>query len=143
MVAKTPDEMTLPHLRAYLKKVKANTPAYFSALLQYHKKFSIAFACLAMGLLALPLGIQGRHSKKAVGVGFGLVFFLLYYILLSVGSTLGENGRYPPLLAMWMPNVILGGLGIYLLLRSAKEKPIIIYGLLALFAKATRRGRKK
>jgi lipopolysaccharide export system permease protein len=142
IVAKTPDEMTLPHLKAYLKKVKANRPRYFSALVQYYKKFSIAFACLAMGLLALPLGIQGRHSKKALGIGFGLIFFLLYYILLSVGSTLGETGRYPPLLAMWMPNVVLGGFGLYLLVRSANEKPFIIHRVQSLFDKATRRSRK-
>jgi lipopolysaccharide export system permease protein len=109
---------------------------------QYYKKFSIAFACLAMGLLALPLGIQGRHSKKALGIGFGLIFFLLYYILLSVGSTLGETGRYPPLLAMWMPNVVLGGFGLYLLVRSANEKPFIIHRVQSLFDKATRRSRK-
>jgi lipopolysaccharide export system permease protein len=141
--AKTPDEMRLAHLRNYLKSVKANKSEYFSALLQYYKKFSIPVACLAMGLLALPLGIQGRHSKRALGIGLGLVFFLLYYLLLSVGSSFGESGRYPPVVAMWMPNVILGGFGIYLLIRSADEKPILVHGLQTLVDKATRWGRKK
>lgn len=121
---KRPEEMTLSDLRAYLKQVKANQEDYFGALLKYHKKFSIPFACLAMGVLAMPLGIQTRNSKKAVGIGLGLFFFLLYYILLSVGTAFGENGSYPPLLGMWMPNVILGGFGIYLLVRSVKEKPL-------------------
>ncbi len=77
-----------------------------------------------MGLLAMPLGIQARHSKKAFGIGLGLLFFLLYYILLSVGTAFGENGNYPPVVGMWMPNVVLGGFGIYLLVLSAKEKKI-------------------
>ena len=121
---KNPDEMTLANLKAYLKQVEANKKEYYGALLKYHKKFSIPVACLAMGLLALPLGIQTRNSKKAFGIGLGLIFFLLYYILLSVGTAFGENGSYPPVVGMWMPNAVLGGFGMYLLIRSAKEKQI-------------------
>jgi hypothetical protein len=91
-------------------------------LLQLHKKYAIPVACMAMGLLALPLGIQARNSKKAFGIGLGLFFFLLYYMLMFIGTAFGENGSYPPVVGMWMPNVILGGFGIYLLIRSAKEK---------------------
>ena len=121
---KTPDEMTLSALRSYLKRVKTDKEKYVGALLKYHKKFSIPVACVAMGLLAMPLGIQARNSKKAFGIGLGLFFFLLYYILLSVGTAFGENGNYPPVVGMWMPNVILGGFGIYLLVLSAKEKAV-------------------
>ena len=121
IVNQAPDEMTLPTLRAYLKRVRSDKAQYLSALLKYYKKFSIPVACLAMGLLAMPLGIQTRNSKKAFGIGLGLLFFLLYYILLSVGTAFGETGNYPPVVGMWMPNVILGGVGIYLLVLSAKE----------------------
>ena len=105
-------------------KDKKNKERYYSALLQLHKKFSIPVACLAMGLLAVPLGIQARHSKKAFGIGLGLFFFLLYYMLLSIGRAFGENGSYPPAIGMWMPNVVLGSFGIYLLLRTAREKTV-------------------
>ncbi len=121
-----PDEMTLSNLRAYLKQVRSDKARYLSALMKYYKKFSIPVACLAMGLLAMPLGIQARNSKKGFGVGLGLLFFLLYYILLSVGTAFGENGNYPPVVGMWMPNVVLGGFGIYLLVLSAKEKTITV-----------------
>ena len=137
-----PDEMALADLKAHLRQIKINKKDYNSALLKYHKKFSIPFACLAMGLLALPLGIVSRHSKKSVGIGLGLIFFLLYYMLLSVGSTLGEDGRYPPVVGMWMPNVILGGFGIYLLIRAAKERPLAFNGFEQLVEKTMRRIRK-
>jgi lipopolysaccharide export system permease protein len=139
---KRPDEMTLAHLQTYLDKVKDNDQKYFKALLKYYKKFSIPVACLAMGLLAMPLGIQNRNSKKAFGIGLCLVFFLLYYMMLSVGSTLGENGRYPPVVGMWLPNFILGGFGIFLLIWSAKEKQITIRWL-ASFVHRTMRLVKK
>jgi lipopolysaccharide export system permease protein len=90
--------------------------------LQLHKKYAIPVACMAMGLLALPLGVQARNSKKAFGIGLGLFFFLLYYMLMSIGTAFGENGSYPPMVGMWVPNFVLGGFGIYLLMRSAGEK---------------------
>ena len=123
---KRADEMFLSDHKSHLKAVKGGDRNYLSALMHYHRRFSIPMACLSMGLLALPLGIQSRNSKKAFGIGLGLCFFLLYYILLSVGSTLGEKGTYPPVVAMWMPNVVLGGFGIYLLVRSAIEKPVTV-----------------
>jgi lipopolysaccharide export system permease protein len=140
---KRPNEMRLSTLRAYLERVKAEKTQYLSALLKYHKKFSIPVACLAMGLLAVPLGIQARNAKKAFGIGLGLLFFLLYYILLSVGTAFGETGSYPPVIGMWMPNVILGGFGIYLLLLSAKEKPLAFDGLAQIFVRILKKVPKK
>ena len=70
------------------------------------------------------------------GIGLGLFFFLLYYLLMSLGTTFGEDGRYPPVLGMWMPNLILGGFGIFLLVRSAREKPLTFDWLGPIFDRA-------
>jgi lipopolysaccharide export system permease protein len=53
------------------------------------------------------------------------VFFLLvYYIFLAAGWSAGETGRFPPVLGMWLPNLIMGGAAIYLLKRNADENPV-------------------
>ena len=89
-----------------------------------HEKFSIPFACLALGILAFPLGIQSMSLRKSSGFSLGIFFFLLYYFLLAAGWSAGETGHYPPFLGMWLPNFVMGGAGIYLLIRNAKEKPV-------------------
>ncbi len=94
------------------------------ALMVLHEKFSIPFACLSLGLLAFPLGIQSMSLRRSSGFGLGIFFFLLYYFLLAAGWSAGETGDYPPFLGMWLPNVVMGGAGIYLLIRNAREKPI-------------------
>jgi lipopolysaccharide export system permease protein len=81
MAGKRPDEMRLSNLRDYLKAVKGDKSRYLGALLKYHKKFSIPVACLAMGLLAVPLGIQARNSKKPSGSDW--VFSFFYSIIFS------------------------------------------------------------
>lgn len=144
VVKKSSKEMTPHELFEYIRKVKdKNKEQYYGALLRLHKKFSIPFACIAMGLLAFPLGIQAKHSKKAFGIGLGLFFFLLYYLLLSMGTAFGESGSYPPVIGMWMPNVILGGVGIFLLVRSAKEKPVTVRWLKSLWFSISERMNKR
>ncbi|OQY06892.1 MAG: LPS export ABC transporter permease LptF [Desulfobacteraceae bacterium 4572_123] len=119
-------EMSLGELRRYIHQSNPEDDHYYKMLLELHRKFSIPFACLALGILAVPLGIQSQKRQASSGLVTGLIFFLLYYILLSAGLIFGETGIYPPLIGMWAPNVILGGIGIYLLVRVAGDRPIQI-----------------
>ncbi len=123
-VAKDLDEMSLHELVQRIK-MGFNTPAKDSeARMVLHEKFSIPFACLSLGLLAFPLGVQSMSLRKTTGFGLGLFFFLLYYILLAAGWSAGETGHYPPSIGMWLPNGIMGAAGIYLLYRNAKEASV-------------------
>jgi lipopolysaccharide export system permease protein len=50
-----------------------------------------------------------------VGICLGLVF--VYWIFYSSALTLGNYGHLPPLLAAWLPNVIMLGFGYYMIQR--------------------------
>lgn len=117
-------EMSLSQLRAFLETETLANRKYYSVWVTFHKKFSIPFACIALCILAVPLGIQSASTRKSAGLGIGLMAFLMYYLLLSAGLVLGEAGHLTPVLSMWMPNVIMGGLGIFLLTRTARDKPV-------------------
>jgi len=121
---KDEEEMTLAELREYIQTDTKKDAQYYITLMEFHKKFSLPFSCLALGVLAVPLGIQSKSSKKSFGIGLGLVCFLMYYILLSTGWVFGETGAYPPLVGMWVPNIVMGALGLFLLVRTANEKTI-------------------
>ena len=118
------NEMYLGELVGYLKTEKPGTKKYFSAWVEFHKKFSIPFACIALGILAVPLGVQTSSSRRSAGLGIGLAAFLIYYLLLSAGLLFSEAGNISPALGMWMPNVVMGGLGIFLLIRTANDRPV-------------------
>jgi lipopolysaccharide export system permease protein len=55
----------------------------------------------------------------------GLFFFLIYYIFLTAGWILGEEGLCPPAVAVWGPNLMIGAVGFYLLICSGKEQPAL------------------
>ena len=117
-------DMSLTELRRYLKNAPNKDVQYYAALIEFHKKFSIAFACLALGILAVPLGVQLQSAKRSYALSLGLICFFAYYLMLSAGWVFGETGVYPPVIGMWLPNIIMGGLGLVLLYKVAHERSL-------------------
>jgi lipopolysaccharide export system permease protein len=70
------------------------------------------------------LGIQSKDAKRSFGIILGLLVFLVYYVILSAGWVFGEAGIYPPIVGMWMPNIVVGALAVYLMFMTANERPI-------------------
>ena len=123
-VRKEFDEMGLNELVQRIRNGFKSQEMDREARLVLHEKFAIPFACLALGFLAFPLGVQSTSLRKSSGFGMGIGFFLFYYLLLAIGWSGGEAGHYPPVIAMWLPNGVMGTAGIYLLIRNAKERPV-------------------
>jgi lipopolysaccharide export system permease protein len=81
--------------------------------LEFHKKFSIPFACLTFILFAFPVGLLTRRAGRAVGFGIGLLISTLYWSMLIAGQTVGiNNPDISPAVAMWAPNGVILVLGI-------------------------------
>ena len=115
------EEMDVAELKTFIQSLKKGSKAYYKALMQYHEKFALPVACFALGLLAIPLGMQAKQGKRTTGIVMGIFLFLMYYIMLSVGLSLGESGTLPPVIGMWTPNIVMGSIGIiryYRLLRQ-------------------------
>ncbi len=127
-ISKDLDEISLVDLVGLIRSGIKDKARLTEALMELHEKFSIPFACLSLGLLAFPLGIQSASLRRSSGFGLGLSFFFLYYFLLAAGWSAGETGNYPPIICMWLPNVLIGGVGVYFLVRNAKEKPVQLPG---------------
>lgn len=78
---------------------------------EVHKKYSLAFACIVFVLVGAPLGVRVRRGGLTVGF-LSLLFFLFYFICLVAGEGLAERLIIPAPLAMWLPNLVLGALGV-------------------------------
>ncbi|HYO75694.1 MAG TPA: LptF/LptG family permease, partial [Thermoanaerobaculia bacterium] len=91
------------------------------ARVEIHKKFAIPFACIAFGILGLPLGITNRRGGKSSGFSLSIAIILFYYILINNGEQLAADGKIPAALGMWGANILLLALGIYLLSRANKD----------------------
>ena len=102
-----------------------NTKNQREALIEFHKRLVLPVGCLIISLIGLPLGLQARPGKKAIGIQAGLAIFVLYYIFFTFGKALAENGTLPVGLAMWIPNSVFFVLATFWIIRISNEQPLI------------------
>jgi lipopolysaccharide export system permease protein len=114
-------EMTLAELRESIEVKAAQGEPTFAERVESQRKFSIPFACLVFAALGVPLGIQPSRSVHSRGFTMSLVLIFVYYLLLTFGQQLGERGSLPPLVAVWLPNLVLSIIAGFLLARAARE----------------------
>jgi lipopolysaccharide export system permease protein len=118
-------ELSLVQLRRAMARKRDAGEPYAEELVEYHRKFAIPFACIVFGLIAVPLGIQPARGQRAWGFATSLVLIFSYYILLSAGQALAEQGVVPAAAGLWLPNVVLGGLGVWVFGRAARERAVL------------------
>ena len=115
------EEMGVAELERYIQSARKGGKTYYKALMKFHEKFALPFACFTLGLVAIPLGMRARRGKRAMGTVLGIILFLSYYIMLSMGWSFGESGTLPPVVGMWAPNIVMGGIGMVLYGRMLRQ----------------------
>jgi lipopolysaccharide export system permease protein len=84
----------------------------------YHAKFSFAFAAVVMSLVGVPFSVgRQRSGGTFASIGICLLLAFLYWVAYSSGLTLGEHAVLPPIVAAWGPNVITVALAIFFFRR--------------------------
>ncbi len=119
------EEMSVAELQKYSDKlVGKDEEAFQKARMELHRRFSIPVACLALGLLAFPLGIQSKTAKRSFGLILCLGFFFIYYLLLTAGYSFGKSGVLSPAIGMWFPNLVMAGVGLFFLFITGKDRSL-------------------
>jgi len=51
---------------------------------------------------------------------------LAYYVVLSFGKALGDKGILHPIPALWLPNILVGGVAVYFYCKAVRESPLAL-----------------
>jgi len=84
---------------------------------EIHKKFALPMACVVFVLIGAPIGMRVRRAGPAVAF-LSIGFFLFYYVCLIGGEELANRLLLPAWFAMWVANLVLGGLRLDLTARA-------------------------
>jgi len=115
-----PEEMNMRELSKYIAlKTKMGTDTA-DLKIQFHLKGAIPFACLVFALLGAPLGLSPQRSASSIGLGISVLIIFFYYVLTFMFMAIGELKLLSPFIAAWAPNIIIAGLGGFILYRSAQ-----------------------
>ena len=102
--------------------IESYTNSINKYLVELHKKFSIPFASIVFILIGAPLGMMARKSGFAVSMAFSLGFFIIYWIFLISGEEFADRGYLSPALSMWLPNLVLTPLGLFMCYIHSQEQ---------------------
>jgi LPS export ABC transporter permease LptF/LPS export ABC transporter permease LptG len=116
-------EMTLGELLDRVKELTARGQTLEAGRfwVEFHKKFSIPFACVVFGLLGLGLSMGSRKEARSAAFGLSIGIIAVYYVFLRLGEQAGDTGVMSPFLGMWGANIVLGGLAVGLLVLSQRQ----------------------
>jgi lipopolysaccharide export system permease protein len=111
-------ELTLTELRARAAALRAQGQNHHPPTVEFHKKLAIPAACLLFSVLGVPLASRIRRGGRGLSLALSVGFALGYYVLIVAAEGLGDRGRVPAAIGMWLPNVLVAVGGVAMLLRA-------------------------
>ncbi len=123
--SQNPEHLGLPELQTYLLAHR-NLDEKALAPFRTSRWNIIAepLGCLALLLVAAPLGIVYSRRGVMSGVSGAIAVFAFMYVMRATMSALGNIDRVPPFLAAWSTNFIVVGIGIALLWFRAQNRDV-------------------
>lgn len=113
--------MTNPELSDYISKQKKRGFANIKEFeIEYHQRIAMSFA--AFILTAIGVSLSSRKVKGGMGLylGIGLALSFSYILFQKLSSTFAVNGNMPPIIAVWIPNILYAFIAIYLYRKAPK-----------------------
>lgn len=116
-------ELSYSKIKEKIKDMKAKGHPTAGPEVELSKKFSIPFTCLLFAILGAPLGIKSSRSGKSGSFGVTVAVIMVYYIGLILTQNLGRIGKIHAYTSVWIPNIILLIVVVYIVYKMQKELP--------------------
>lgn len=89
--------------------------------IEWHKKFTLSFACLLFFFIGAPLGAIIRKGGMGMPVVVSVFFFLVYYILSITGEKYARVGALSATEGMWLSTILIIPIGVLLTYKVSRE----------------------
>ena len=113
--------MNMQELNERIEKEQIRgTGVMVNLLLEKYKRFVYPLSAFVLTLMGVSL--SSRKVRGGIGLPLGIGIFLSFAYILSVqfSTMFALKGGLPPFIAVLIPNIIFGILGIYLLIKAPK-----------------------
>lgn len=93
--------------------------------IEWHRKFSLSFACFIFFFIGAPLGAIIRKGGLGMPVVVSIFLFIIYYIIDMMGIRSAREAVITPQLGTWISSLILLPLGVILTYKSVKDSEMM------------------
>ena len=122
LISKNQQEtLTSPQLKTYIDKQRRRGIANIKEFeIEYHKRIATSFAAFILTLIGAALSVKKVKGGMGLNLGIGIALSFGYIVFQTISSTFAVNGSTPPVVAVWIPNVLFLIIGIFLYRKAAK-----------------------
>jgi len=93
-------------------------------LIEWHKKYSISFACLILFFIGAPLGAIIRKGGLGMPLVVAIVFFLIFHLLSLFGEKFVKQDILSPIIGMWLAIIVLAPVGTFLTYKAMNDSQL-------------------
>lgn len=93
--------------------------------IEWHRKFTLSFACFALFLIGAPLGAIIRKGGLGMPLVISVLLFVAYHVISFTGEKAVRSAVTDPLKGMWMSTMIFLPVGIFLAYQAAHDSNIM------------------
>ncbi|MCM2282225.1 MAG: LPS export ABC transporter permease LptF [Bdellovibrionaceae bacterium] len=116
---KSPPSFSLEELQAQLRDTAIDPILRRRLVTEFHKRLAISSACILFALIGVGLGTTtNRRAAKSGGMVLSVGLIVTYWILYVTAENMAKQGKLPPGLAMWIPNVLFMIASVFSLRRA-------------------------
>ncbi|MBL7728978.1 MAG: LptF/LptG family permease [Dinghuibacter sp.] len=92
--------------------------------IEWHRKFTFSFICMVMFLIGAPLGSIVRRGGLGTPLLLAVTFFVIYFIILTLGEKSANTGVMRPITGMWLPVMVLLPVGLFLTRKAMQDSQL-------------------
>lgn len=93
--------------------------------IEWHRKFTLSFACFALFLIGAPLGAIIRKGGLGMPLVISVLLFVAYHVISFTGEKAVRSAITDPWKGMWMSTMIFLPVGIFLAYKAAHDSNIM------------------
>lgn len=113
--------MNFRELREFIKLEKmrgSGTVLKFEV--EKHSRIAFPFATIILTIIGVALSSRKVRGGIGVNLGIGITICFAFILFMQVTTVFATFSNLPPIIAVWIPNIIFGILGLYLLKIAPK-----------------------
>lgn len=115
------ETMTNRELLEYIDRAKIRGTGNLKPFeVEYYKRFASAFAAFIMTLIGVSLSSRKRKGGMGFSLGVGLVLSVAYAFFQAVTAGFATNANVPPIVAVWLPNILFTLIALYLYKKAPR-----------------------
>lgn len=117
---KKPEELTMKELREQISIMQTQFVDTNKLQAELYQRITVPMASLVFALIGVPLGLQPTRNSSSKGFVMSVIIIFLYYTVMTMSNAIARGGIMPPIIAVWIPNII-GFLAGLVLIRKASR----------------------